>query len=37
VIAAAAVAFVGVWRFRVGVITTVVACATVGLLASLIT
>ena len=35
VIAAAAVAFVGVWRFRVGVVTTVAGCAAVGLAASL--
>ena len=36
VIATAAIAFVGVWRFRVGVVTTVVACAAVGLAASLV-
>ena len=36
VIALAVVAFVGVWRFRVGVVTTVVACAAVGLAASFI-
>ena len=27
----AVAAFIGVWRFRVGVVTTVVACAAVGL------
>jgi len=32
----AVVAFVGVWRFKVGVLTTVVGCAAVGLAASLI-
>jgi chromate transporter len=36
VITAAAVAFVAVWRFKVGVIPTVVACAGLGLAASLI-
>ena len=36
VIPLAAAAFIGVWRFRVGVVTTVVACAAVGLAASLI-
>ena len=36
VIATAAIAFAGVWRFRVGVVTTVVACAAVGLAASLV-
>jgi chromate transporter len=36
VITAAAVAFVGVWRFKVGVIPTVLACAAVGLVASFI-
>ena len=36
VIVLAAVAFVGVWRFRVGVVTTVACCAAVGLSASLI-
>jgi chromate transporter len=35
VIPLAAAAFLGVWRFRVGVVTTVVACAAVGLAASL--
>jgi chromate transporter len=35
VIPLAAVAFVGVWRFRIGVVTTVVACAAAGLAASL--
>jgi chromate transporter len=35
VIPLAAAAFVGVWRFRVGVVTTVVACAATGLAASL--
>jgi chromate transporter len=34
VIPLAAAAFVGVWRFRVGVVTTVVTCAAVGLAAS---
>jgi chromate transporter len=34
VIPLAAAAFVAVWRFRVGVVTTVVACAAVGLAAS---
>jgi chromate transporter len=36
VIPLAAGAFVGVWRFRVGVVTTVAACALVGLVASLL-
>jgi hypothetical protein len=36
VIPLAAAAFIGVWRFRVGVVTTVVACALVGLAASLV-
>ena len=36
VIPLAAAAFIGVWRFRIGVVTTVVACAAVGLAASLI-
>jgi len=36
VIITAAVAFTGVWRFRVGVVTTVVGCAAIGLAASLI-
>ena len=36
VIVLAAVAFVAVWRFRVGVVTTVACCAAVGLSASLI-
>jgi chromate transporter len=36
VIPLAAAAFIGVWRFRVGVIPTVVACALVGLAASLV-
>lgn len=36
VITAAVVAFVGVWRFRVGVIPTVLACAAAGLVASFI-
>jgi chromate transporter len=36
VIVLAAVAFVAVWRFRVGVVTTVACCAVVGLSASLI-
>jgi chromate transporter len=36
VIPLAAAAFVGVWRFRVGVVPTVVACALVGLAASLV-
>lgn len=35
VIPLAAAAFVGVWRFRIGVVTTVVACAAAGLAASL--
>jgi chromate transporter len=35
VIATASIAFVAVWRLRVGVVTTVAACAMVGLLASL--
>ncbi len=34
VLALAAIAFVGVWRFRVGVVTTVIGCAAVGLVAS---
>ena len=36
VIPLAAAAFIGVWRFRIGVVTTVIACAAVGLAASLI-
>jgi chromate transporter len=36
VIPLAAAAFIGVWRFRVGVVTTVVACAVVGLTAGLL-
>ena len=36
VIVTAAAAFIGVWRFRVGVIPTVIACAVVGLVANLI-
>ncbi len=36
VIPLAAAAFVGVWRFRIGVVTTVIACAAAGLAASLI-
>jgi chromate transporter len=36
VIPLAAAAFIGVWRFRVGVVTTVVVCAAVGLAASLL-
>jgi chromate transporter len=36
VIPASAAAFIGVSRFRIGVVTTVVACAAVGLAASLI-
>jgi chromate transporter len=36
VITTAAIAFAGVWRFRVGVVTTVIACAAVGLAASLV-
>jgi chromate transporter len=36
VIVLAALAFVGVWRFRVSVVTTVACCAVVGLSASLI-
>ena len=36
VIVLAALAFVAVWRFRVGVVTTVACCAAVGLSASLI-
>jgi chromate transporter len=36
VIPLAAAAFIGVWRFRVGVVTTVVACAVVGLAASML-
>ena len=35
VIPLAAVAFIGVWRFR-GVVTTVVACALVGLAAKIL-
>ena len=35
VIPLAAAAFIGVWRFRVGVVTTVVACAAAGLTANL--
>ena len=33
--ALAVAAFLGVWRFRVGVVTTVVACALVGILGNL--
>jgi chromate transporter len=36
VIPLAAAAFIGVWRFRVGVVTTVVACALVGLAAGVL-
>jgi chromate transporter len=36
VIPLAAVSFIGVWRFRVGVVTTVVACALVGLAAGVL-
>jgi chromate transporter len=36
VISLSAAAFVGVWRFRAGVVTTVVACALIGLAASLL-
>jgi chromate transporter len=36
VIALAALSFVAVWRFRVGVVTTVACCAAVGLSSSLI-
>ena len=36
VIPLAAAAFLGVWRFRVGVVTTVVTCAAVGLAASVL-
>lgn len=36
VIPLAAAAFVGVWRFRIGVVTTVVACALVGLAAGVV-
>ena len=36
VLALAVAAFIGVWRFKVGVVTTVVACAAVGLAASFI-
>jgi chromate transporter len=36
VIPLAAAAFVGVWRFRIGVVTTVVACAAAGLAASVL-
>jgi chromate transporter len=36
VVVLAAVSFVAVWRFRVGVVTTVAGCAAVGLAASLI-
>ena len=36
VIVLAAIAFVAVWRFRVGVVTTVAFCAAVGLSASLL-
>jgi len=32
----AAAAFVGVWGFRIGVVTTVVACALVGLAAGIV-
>src|SRR5436190_11727260 len=37
VIPLAAAAFVAFWRFRVGVVATVVACAAIGLIASLFT
>jgi len=36
VIVLAALAFVAVWRFRLGVVTTVVCCASVGLVASMV-
>jgi chromate transporter len=36
VIPLAAAAFIGVWRFRVGVVTTVVACAVIGLAAGVL-
>jgi chromate transporter len=36
VVPLAAAAFIGVWRFRIGVVTTVVACALVGLAANLL-
>jgi chromate transporter len=36
VIPLAAIAFTGVWRLRVGVVTTVVACALVGLAANIL-
>ena len=36
VLALAVAAFIGVWRFKVGVVTTVVACAAVGLAASFV-
>jgi chromate transporter len=36
VLTLAAVAFIGVWRFRVGVVITVIGCAAVGLVASLV-
>jgi chromate transporter len=36
VIPLAAAAFIGVWRFRIGVVTTVIACAAVGLAANLV-
>ena len=36
VIPLAAVAFIGVWRFRIGVVITVVACALVGLAADVV-
>ena len=35
VIGVALIAFLAVWRFRVGVVPTVLACAIVGLFASL--
>ncbi len=35
-VAVAVVAFVAVWRFRVGVVTVVVACAVAGLIAQLV-
>jgi chromate transporter len=36
VIGLAIVAFLAVWRFRVGVVPTVLACALVGLIASVL-
>ena len=36
VIPLAPAAFIGVWRFRIGVVTTVVACALVGLAAGIL-